>query len=102
MLRLHLPPNLVAAAGRDAVPLRVDLDPGAAFAPEWLPVLALIQRWSGSPTPPRFIQLSRAQLRDLAKAGGTQAIFVEDGRVSPWRHDALLTPAPGTSPASAT
>ena len=100
MLRLHLPPNLVAAAGRDAVPLRVDLDPGAVFAPEWLPVLALIQRWSGSPTPPRFIQLSRAQLRELAKAAGSQAIFVEDGRMGPWRHAALLANEP-TAPATA-
>jgi superfamily II DNA or RNA helicase len=107
MLRLHLPPNLVAAAGRDAVPLRVDLDTSGAFSPEWLPVLALLQRWSGSPTPPRFIQLSRAQLRELTRAAGTQAIFVEDGRIGPWCHDALLaakelTPAAASSAKSVT
>jgi superfamily II DNA or RNA helicase len=100
MLRLHLPPNLVAAAGRDAVALRVDLDTSGAFAPEWLPVLALIQRWSGSATPPKFIQLTRAQLRELAQAAGEQTIFVEDGRAVTWRHDALLAPAPAPTAAS--
>lgn len=100
MLKLHLPPNLVAAVGRDAVPLRVDLDPNGAFAPGWLPVLALLQRWSGSPTPPRFIQLTRAQLRDLAAAAGPEPIFFEDGQPTVWRHSALLAPAAAPDPKS--
>ncbi len=91
MLRLHLPPNFIAAVARDAVPLRVELDltgepPAALF-----PVLALLQRWCGTPTPPKFIQLNRAQLREIAAAAGTQAIFVEDGRPTWWRHDAVLS-----------
>jgi superfamily II DNA or RNA helicase len=96
VLRLHLPPNFAAAVGRNAVPLRVELDLAQAPAPELLPVLALLQRWCGT-APPKFIQLSRAQLRDLAAAAGPQPLFVDGGQVGPWRHDALLAePASGT------
>ncbi|HYD83064.1 MAG TPA: hypothetical protein VEA63_03405, partial [Opitutus sp.] len=66
MLRLHLPPNLAAAAPRDAIPLKVELDLSTPPALELLPALALLQRWCGSATPPKFIQLTRAQLRELA------------------------------------
>jgi superfamily II DNA or RNA helicase len=90
MLRFHLPPNFVSAAARDAVPLRVDLDLTAPPSPEVLPALALLQRWSGTATPPKFIQLSRAQLRDLASAAGTQPIFVENGQPIAWRHSAVV------------
>src|SRR5687767_215605 len=90
MLRFHLPPDLPAAVIRNAVPLRVELDLTASPSPELLPALALLQRWSGTPTPPKFIQLSRAQLRDLVAAAGTQPLFVENGRPSPWRDTALL------------
>lgn len=90
MLRLHLPPNLPAAVARNAVPVRVELDlkqePRAAV----LPVLALLQRWCG-PQAPVFLQLSRAQLRELAAAAGTEPIFVENGRAGSWGHAALLT-----------
>ena len=61
MLRLHLPPNLAAAVVRDAVALKVDIDLSAPPPPEQLPNLALLQLWCGTPTPPTFIQLSRAQ-----------------------------------------
>ncbi|MGH7956144.1 MAG: SNF2-related protein, partial [Opitutaceae bacterium] len=100
MLRFHLPPNFPAAAARDAVPLRVEVDPSATPAPELFPALALLQRWSGAATPPKFIQLSRAQLRELATAAGTQPIFVENGRAAAWRHDDLIAssaPDPGRS-----
>ncbi|KAB2643269.1 MAG: DEAD/DEAH box helicase [Verrucomicrobia bacterium] len=90
MLRLHLPPNLVAAAGRDAVPIRVEIDQTVVPPPEVLPLLALLQRWNHSPIPPKLIQLSRAQLRELAGAAGGQAIFVENGRPTPWQHAKLV------------
>ena len=58
------------AAARDAVPLRVDLDLSAPPPPELMAVLALLQRWCGGSTPPKFIQLTRGQLRELAAAAG--------------------------------
>src|SRR5688572_33449938 len=97
MLRLHLPPNLVAAAARNAVPVRVELDVTTAPAAEVLPVLALLQRWCG-PQPPAFLQLTRAQLRDLAAAAGSHPLFVENGQATAWRHTALL--AESSTPSS--
>ena len=93
-LRLHLPPNLPAAAARGAVPLRVEYDPGAEPDPAILPALALLQRWCGTPRPPAFIELTRAQMRDLALACGRQAVFVEAGRAAPWAHADLLADPP--------
>lgn len=90
MLRLHLPPNFAAAVVRNAVPLRVELDLSTPPPVPLLPVLALLQRWCGTPTPPKFIQLNRAQLRELAAAAGTQAVFVEEGKATWWRHEGLL------------
>jgi superfamily II DNA or RNA helicase len=101
MLRFHLPPNFAAAAARDAVPLRVDVDLAAPPAPELLPALALLQRWCGTTTPPRFIQLSRAQLRDLAAAAGTQPLFIENGQTHPWRYATLVAERTSASPSSA-
>src|SRR5687767_10874816 len=106
MLRFHLPPNFAAAAARDAVPLRVDVDVNVPPTAELLPALALLQRWTGAATPPRFIQVSRAQLRDLAAVAGDQAIFMENGRPTAWRHAAVIahpsepTRAPARGPAS--
>jgi superfamily II DNA or RNA helicase len=97
MLRLHLPPNLVAAAARDAVPLRVDIDLSVAPTPELLPVLALLQRLCGTPTPPKFIQLTRSQLRELAAAAGQQTVFVENNQLTAWRHQDLVAPPAETS-----
>ena len=95
MLRFHLPPNLSAAVVRDAVALKVELDLTSPPAGELIPVLALLQRWCGTPTPPKFIQLSRAQLRDLIAAAGSLPLFVEANR-SPaaWPYPALLRPVP--------
>src|SRR5688572_17635936 len=90
MLRFHLPPNFAASVSRNAVPLRVEVDVNAAPSPELLPALALLQRWSGAATPPKFIQLSRAQLRELAAAAGSQPIFIENGRPMSWQHHALI------------
>jgi len=104
MLRLHLPPNLIAAAARDAIPLKVDLDLSTAPAPELLPVLAVLQRLCGTPTPPKFLQLTRAQLRDLATAAGAQPIFLENNQLASFRHQNLLNPptAPHASSAHLT
>jgi len=99
MLRLHLPPNLTAAAARDAVPLRVEVDLRIQPAPELLPALALLQRWCGTGAPPQFIQLSRAQLRELAAAVGPLPVFMEAGRLVAWRH-ADLVGAAGAAPAA--
>ncbi len=90
MLRLHLPPNLAAAAPRDAIPLKVDIDLSAPPAPELFPALALLQRWCGSATPPKFIQLTRAQLRELVAALGPQPVFLENNQLTVFRHTALL------------
>lgn len=101
MVRFHLPPNLVAAAQRDAIPLRVDVDLTSAPAPAERPVLALLQRWSSTPTPPKFIQLTRRQLRELADAAREEPFFIENGRVTPWTRDGLLAePAAPAAPVS--
>jgi superfamily II DNA or RNA helicase len=90
MLRFHLPPNFAAAAARDAVAVRVDLDLSSAPRPDLLPALALLQRWCGAGAPPKFVQLSRAQLRSLATAVGGLPLFIEQGQPTSWRHDALV------------
>jgi superfamily II DNA or RNA helicase len=102
MLLFHLPPNLTAAAQRDAVPLRVELDLNETPGPEILPALALLQRWCNTPEPPKFIQVSRAQLRELVTTAGNLPVFAENGRVGPWRHDDLLVEPESAAPAAPT
>lgn len=97
MLRLHLPPNLVAAAGRDAIPLRVDLDLSAPPPAELLPALAVLQRLCGKPTPPKFLQLTRAQLTELIAALRDQPVFLENNHLTTFRHTELLAPNPPTN-----
>ncbi len=110
MLRLLLPPNLAAAAPRDAIAVKVQLDPASALPPEILPGLALLQRWCGTPTPPAFLQLTRAQLRELIAALHRQPVFfLLNAPTSPllWLGPLLLgvsehlreTPAPVAVPA---
>ncbi|MEO5958665.1 MAG: DEAD/DEAH box helicase [Opitutaceae bacterium] len=99
MLRFHLPPNLAAAAARNAVPVRVEMNLAESPAAELLPALALLQRWCG-PKPPGVLQLNRAQLRELVAATGGQPVFFKNGRPATWvDHDLLLdteNPAPIT------
>jgi superfamily II DNA or RNA helicase len=97
-LLLHLPPNLPAAAARNAVALRIELDPSAEPDPGLIPLLALLQGWCGTPRPPSFIQLTRRQLRDLASAAAGLPVFVEAGKSVTWGHDELLS-EPETPPA---
>src|SRR5581483_10106084 len=104
MLRFHLPPNFAAAAARDAVAVRVEANLAEAPPAEWLPALALLQRWTNKPQPPAFLQLTRAQLRELARAVNGQPLFVENGVATAWKHDALVAepkPTPGAASASA-
>ncbi len=75
MLRLHLPPNLAAAAPRNAIAVKVELDLAAPPVAELFPALALLQRWCGAGAPPKFLQLSRAQLRELVTALSGQPVF---------------------------
>ena len=92
MLRLHLPPNLASAAPRDAIALRVELDLTAQPGPELFPALALLQRWCGSPTPPKFLQLNRGQMRQLVEAlRGQPVFFCVNGAPTPvaWNDDEL-------------
>jgi superfamily II DNA or RNA helicase len=97
---LHLPPNLAAAAERNAVALRVEVDPAVEPTPGLIPVLALLQGWCGTPKPPVFIQVTRQKLRDLARAAAGAPIFVEAGKVVAWSHNDLVT-EPEASPAAA-
>ena len=100
-LLLHLPPNLAAAAARNAVALRIELDPSAAPEPGIIPVLAVLQGWCGTQRPPAFIQLTRKQLANLADAAADAAVFVDDGKRVPWRHDdVLIEPKSVAAPAS--
>jgi len=100
MLRFHLPPNLAAAAARNAIPVRVELNLAAGAAPpELLPALALLQRWCG-PKAPVFVQLTRAQLRDLAAAVDDQPVFVENAQSTAWHHDALVAEPAAPAPSS--
>lgn len=92
MLRLFLPPNLPAAAARDAVAVRVELGADAPTAQE-LPALARLQAWCGGASqlpaggmakPPPFVQLSRAQLRELVQLlAGRPAFFRLDAPQQP-------------------
>ncbi len=92
MLRLLLPPNLAAAAARDAIAIKVELD-RTAPPPELLPVLAVLQRICGTAQPPIFLQLTRTQLAELAGAAGAHPVFVEKaggGQPGPWQHATLF------------
>ncbi len=75
MLRLLLPPNLAAAAPRDAIAIRVEWDPTVPPSPEILPGLAALQRFGAQPAPVLFLQLTRAQLHELITALRGQPVF---------------------------
>ena len=111
MLRLFLPPNLAATAPRDAIAVRVEVDSSVVPSAEILPALALLQRWCATPMPPKFIQLTRRQLRDLiAVLPGQSVFFWVNAAAKPitWQDDALAgvsehlapDPAPVPVPAS--
>lgn len=88
MLRLLLPPNLAEAAPRDAISLKIEIDPAGAPSPALLPGLAQLQALcGGAPVPPPFIQVTRAQLRQLVAALTGQPVFAwlrEPGKTILW------------------
>ncbi|MFA6289143.1 MAG: DEAD/DEAH box helicase [Opitutaceae bacterium] len=76
MLRILLPPNLAAAAPRDAIAIKAEIDLGRTPPVEMFPALALLQTWSGAAAkPPLFLQLKRGQLRELVSALKGQPVF---------------------------
>ncbi len=76
MLRVFLPPNLAAAALRDAIAVKVDMDLSAPPSEKEIPGLIVLQRLCGSSTtPPLFLQLTRAQLREVIAALKGQSTF---------------------------
>ena len=75
MLRVLLPPNLAAAASRNAIAVKIEVDSGP-IPPPLLPALAWLQRQTGpAAKPPVFLQLSRAQLRELIGLTEDQPVF---------------------------
>ncbi len=80
MLRLLLPPNLAAAAPRDAIAVRVELDLAIPPAPGLVPALAILQRLGVAPQPVSLIQLKRAQLRELVQALLGERVFFRADR----------------------
>ena len=76
MLRVLLPPNLAAAAARNAVAVKIESASGPAPAPELLPALAWLQHQTGPQAKsPLFLQLTRAQLRELISVTEDQPVF---------------------------
>lgn len=75
MLRILLPPNLPAAAGRDAIAVRLELDLAAAPQAAFVAGLAILQRIGAKPSPVSFLQLTRSQLAELTDALAGQPVF---------------------------
>lgn len=76
MPRILLPPNLAASAPRDAIAVKVELDLSRPPEASVLPGLIVLQRLCGGATAlPPFLQLTRAQLRELVGALKGQPVF---------------------------
>jgi superfamily II DNA or RNA helicase len=65
MLRILLPPNIATTAPRDAIAVKIEVDLSRPPPNEIIPALAAIQRFGAVPAPVMFLQLDRAQLREL-------------------------------------
>ncbi len=114
MLRLLLPPNLPAAAARNAIAVKLELDLGAEPPAELLPALALLSKLTGNGAasgPVRaFLQLDRRQVRELIAAARGQPVFFRSdrhGAAIAWLGAALdgvsehlAEPPPGSAPQS--
>jgi superfamily II DNA or RNA helicase len=93
MLRLILPPNLAAAAARNAVAIRVELDLGAAPPPGIVAGLAVLQRLGVPAQPVSLVQLGRAQLRELVGTlTGERVFFRADRPAEPLAWNGLDLP----------
>jgi superfamily II DNA or RNA helicase len=111
MFRLLLPPNLAAAAKRDAIPVRLELDLATAAAqPNLIAGLAILQRIGVKPAAISFLQLTRSQLRELTDALSGQPLFFWINRPTQsidWNGadlagvDEYLAPSPSAAPAPA-
>lgn len=107
-VRLLLPPNLAHAAPRDAIAVRLELDLGSPPPEQLLPGLAALQRMGVAPQPVTFLQLKRAQLRELLRAFVGEKVFFradKPGAPLPWNGlelpgvtEHLAEPAPATPP----
>jgi superfamily II DNA or RNA helicase len=97
-IRIHLPPNLAAAAARDAVVLRIEAHLDGFPLPRLTPVLVLLQVWCGTGRPHGVLQVTRRQLGALAAAAAGQAIFVEGSGPVAWSHPEVLVPPPAPPP----
>lgn len=76
MLRLLLPPNLPDAARRDAIPVKIEFSDNTPPPAAQIPALAILARvCGGAAKPPPFVQLTRAQLRELVSALSGQPAF---------------------------
>jgi len=76
MLRVLLPPNLPAAAARNAVAVKVEFTPADMADPKLQPALAWLTREArGAAGSPLFLQFTRAQLRDLVGLVEDQPVF---------------------------
>src|SRR3954463_9475206 len=87
MLRLLLPPNLAAAAPRDAIAVRVEMDLSPPPPDNLAPALAILQRVGVPAQPVSLIQLKRAQLQELVSALVQEPVFFvihQPTRALPW------------------
>ena len=93
MFRVLLPPNLAAAAARNAVAVKIEFAPGTAPPPALAPALAWLQRQAGAAArSPVFLQLTRAQLIELIAAAENQPVFFWVSRPAEplaWEHGDL-------------
>lgn len=111
MLRLLLPPNLPAAAPRNAIAVRVELDLSVPPPPALVPALAILQRLGVPPAPVSLVQLQRSQLRELVAALIGEKVFHrtdQPTRPLPWNgldlpgvSEHLREPLPPDPPAPA-
>jgi superfamily II DNA or RNA helicase len=79
-LRVYLPPNFAAAAARNAIAVKVELELSSAPKSELLPAFALLMKMMDGATPSGmpariFLQFSRLQLRELIAAASGMPVF---------------------------
>lgn len=75
MIRFLLPPNLATTAPRDAIAVKIEIDLSRPPPPEIIPALAALQRFGAVPAPVMFLQLDRAQLRELTTLLQNRPLF---------------------------
>ncbi|MCU0792037.1 MAG: hypothetical protein MUE42_04135 [Opitutaceae bacterium] len=64
------------AAQRDAIALKIQIDSAATPTANLMPALAVLSRFcQGAPVPPPFVQLTRAQLKELIGTLAGQPVF---------------------------